>query len=137
MSGYTTGQRRYIESVDGRAHQQAVEIIGASERERDEAHAEIERLREVHLRGCECSVTEACQLLRERDAAVALLRDENEGAFKVWRRRCQEAERERDEAVALLRDVAQSGVSWTTRGYVVAQIDRATWDAVRRIGGAQ
>lgn len=75
MSGYTTGQRRYIESVDGRAHQQAVEIIGASERERDEAHAEIERLREVHLRGCECSVTEACQLLRERDAAVALLRE--------------------------------------------------------------
>lgn len=107
-SGYTTGQRRYIESVAGRAHQQAVEIIGASERERDDARAEIERLREVHLRGCDCAVTEACQLLRERD-----------------------------EAVALLRAVAQSGVAWTTRDYVVAQIDRATWDAVRRIGGAQ
>lgn len=77
-------------------------------RERDEARAEIERLREVHLRGCECAVTEACQLLRERD-----------------------------EAVALLRDVAQSGVAWTTRDYVVAQIDKATWDAMHKIGGTR
>lgn len=56
---------------------------------------------------------------------------------QICGRRCQEAERERDAGVALLRDVAQSGVAWKTRDYVVAQIDRATWDAVRRIGGRQ
>ncbi len=33
MSDLTPGQRRYLESVDGRAHQSAMEIIGELERE--------------------------------------------------------------------------------------------------------
>lgn len=36
-------------------------------------------------------------------ARVVRERDENEGAFKVWRRRCEQAERERDEARAALK----------------------------------
>ena len=47
------------------------------------------------------------------------------------------AERQRDELRALLTAVAQSGVAWTTRDYVVAQIDKATWGAVQKIGGTR
>ena len=38
-------------------------------RERDEARAEVERLQELHLHGCECAMEDACAFLRERDAA--------------------------------------------------------------------
>lgn len=42
--------------------------------ERDEARAELTRLKEVHLHGCECSTDEACAFAQERDRALALLR---------------------------------------------------------------
>lgn len=40
----------------------------------DELKEEIARLKEVHLHGCECSTDEACQFVKERDRALALLR---------------------------------------------------------------
>ena len=43
--------------------------------------------------------------------------------------------RERDEALALVRDVARSGVSWTTRDYLVVQVVRVTWDALQARAG--
>lgn len=41
----------------------------------EELLAEIARLREVHLHGCECSPDEACAFARERDTTLALLRE--------------------------------------------------------------
>lgn len=38
--------------------------------------------------------------------------------------------RELAEARALLTAVAESGVEWSTPGYVLVQIDRATWSAI-------
>ncbi len=40
------------------------------------------------------------------------------------------AERQLAEARALLTAVADSGVEWSTPGYVLVQIDRATWSAI-------
>ena len=55
---------------------------------------------------------------RERDAAV-IERDENEGVFKVWRRRCEEhyaetvdLKRQRDEARALNVEWAKKAETW-------------------------
>jgi len=45
----------------------------------DELTEEIARLREVHLRGCECTADEACAFARERDALRTALADAVEG----------------------------------------------------------
>jgi len=42
-----------------------------AEAERDEARAEVERLREMRQRGCDCNDEDACRFARERDEARA------------------------------------------------------------------
>jgi hypothetical protein len=69
-----------------------------------DAQAEVARLREVHLHGCECSTDEACLFARQRD-----------------------------EARAMLFEVASAGIEHHTRDYVVLQLPRATWDALETL----
>lgn len=94
---------------------------------------------------CAAQMREAAdeiERLRDRVFAVAGERDEAQARVEDYHRSlvAQSAllhttSNERDDLRALLTAVAQSGVSWTTRDYVVAQIDKATWDAVQKIGG--
>jgi hypothetical protein len=57
-----------------------------------ETRAEVERLREIHRRGCECSTDDACQFARERDEARAEVerltreRDEARERAEEWRK---------------------------------------------------
>lgn len=65
-----------------------------AEMERDEARAEVERLREVRQRGCDCNDEDACRFARERDEAraeVERLKAERDAAHRAG----QEAMRER------------------------------------------
>lgn len=60
-------------------------------------------------------------VLVAKDAEIERLRaerDENEGAFKVWRRRCQEAERERDEARAEIERLREERDEWRTEARI-------------------
>lgn len=65
-----------------------------AEAERDEARAEVERLREMRQRGCDCNDEDACRFARERDEAraeVERLKAERDAAYRAG----QEAMRER------------------------------------------
>ena len=80
----------------------------------------------VEVEGLRAELAEAREKLAEREATVDILVQ------------CvHERDAERDDLRALLTAVAQSGVAWTTRDYVAAQIDKATWDAVQKIGGTR
>lgn len=66
---------------------------------------------------------------RERDEAQARVEDYHR-SLVAQSALLHTTSNERDDLRALLTAVAQSGVEWSTPGYVVVQVDRATWAAI-------
>jgi DNA repair exonuclease SbcCD ATPase subunit len=82
-----------------------------AEAERDAALAEVERLREMRQRGCDCNDEDACRFARERDEAraeVERLKAERDAAHRAG----QEAMRERCAALCSARYVEHEKRLW-------------------------